>query len=82
MLPGVNKVIEIRDSEAVKAVEERDKNKSKSKTSPPPAAAEKEEEKKPGSGELPLFWCKPASNPATAVNTNDDKTLQSAPTPA
>ena len=53
-------------AEAVKAVQERDKNKSKSKTSPPLATADKEEEKKPGSRELPLLWCKPAGNPAAA----------------
>jgi PRTRC genetic system protein E len=66
-------------AEAVKAVEERDKNKSRTKTSP--SNAQKEEPKKPATDDLPLLWCKPASNPESAT-ANDETTLPLASTSA
>jgi PRTRC genetic system protein E len=64
---------------AVKAIEERDKNKTRTKTSP--TTTQREEPKKPASDDLPLLWCKPASSDV-AVSANDEASLPLPSTPA
>ncbi|MCU1305617.1 MAG: hypothetical protein JWN45_312 [Acidobacteriaceae bacterium] len=61
-------------AEAVKATEERDKNKSKTK-SVSGGATDKKEDKKSGSDELLPLWCA-SSSKAADTSPNDGKTVQ------
>jgi PRTRC genetic system protein E len=57
-------------AEAVKAAEERDKNKNKPKNANS-GITDKKEENKSGSDELLPLWCAPASKPAEPSTAND-----------
>jgi PRTRC genetic system protein E len=59
-----------QNAEAVKAAEERDKNKSKTKSAPS-GTTDKKDERKSGSEELLPLWCTTASKPAEASAKND-----------
>jgi PRTRC genetic system protein E len=58
-------------AEAVKAAEERDKNKNKTKSAGG-GTTDKKEENKSGSDELLSLWCAPASTSADAGTNNDE----------